>query len=73
MTDSAHEDTEVDMVAFDVSIDGGGASAEEAAMHVIDAEAALMRYSSPVRLNDCRRRPARKVRPVVSARVAGIA
>lgn len=30
------EDTESDAVAYDVGIDGAGASAEEAAMHVID-------------------------------------
>ena len=32
------EDTEQDMVAEDVGISGAGASAEEAAMHVIDEE-----------------------------------
>jgi len=32
------EDTESDMVAQDVGIDGGGASAEEAAMHIIEDE-----------------------------------
>lgn len=32
------EDTISEMVAEDVGIDGGGSSAEEAAMHVIDAE-----------------------------------
>jgi len=32
------EDTEKDMVGRDVGIDGAGASAEEAAMHVIDDE-----------------------------------
>ena len=32
------EDTEKDAVAEDVGIDGGAASAEEAAMHVIDPE-----------------------------------
>ena len=31
----AHEDTEPDAVATDVGIDGAGATAEEAAMHVI--------------------------------------
>ena len=32
----AHEDTESEMLAYDVGIDGGGSSAEEAAMHIID-------------------------------------
>ena len=32
------EDTEADLVADDVGIDGAGASAEEAAVHVIDEE-----------------------------------
>jgi hypothetical protein len=31
----AHEDTEKDLVAEDVGIDGGAASAEEAAMHLV--------------------------------------
>jgi len=34
----AHEDAERDMVANDVGIDGGGSSAEEAAMHIVDNE-----------------------------------
>lgn len=34
--EGAHEDLEKDMVAGDVGIDGGAASAEEAAMHVVD-------------------------------------
>ena len=34
--EGAHEDTEPDMVAEDVGIDGGGASAEEAAMHIVE-------------------------------------
>jgi hypothetical protein len=34
----AHEDTDKDEVAFDVGIDGGAASAEEAAMHVVDED-----------------------------------
>ena len=34
----ARGDTESDMVAFDAGIDGGGSSAEEAAMHIIDDE-----------------------------------
>ncbi len=33
--EGAHEDTERDALAFDVGIDGAGATAEEAAMHVI--------------------------------------
>jgi hypothetical protein len=33
-----HEDTESDMVADDVGIDGGGSSAEEAAVHIIEDE-----------------------------------
>ncbi len=32
------EDTESDMVADDVGIDGGGSSAEEAAMHIVEDE-----------------------------------
>lgn len=32
------EDTESDLVASDVGIDGGGSSAEEAAMHIIEDE-----------------------------------
>jgi Family of unknown function (DUF5709) len=32
------EDTESDMVADDVGIDGGGSSAEEAAMHIVEEE-----------------------------------
>jgi hypothetical protein len=36
--EGAHEDTEKDMVADDVGIDGGAASAEEAAVHIIDDE-----------------------------------
>ena len=33
--EGAHEDAERDAVAYDVGIDGAGATAEEAAMHVI--------------------------------------
>jgi hypothetical protein len=33
--EGAHEDTEKDLVAGDVGIDGGAASAEEAAVHVV--------------------------------------
>lgn len=36
--EGAHEDEEKDVVARDVGIDGGAASAEEAAMHVIAPE-----------------------------------
>jgi Family of unknown function (DUF5709) len=34
--EGAHPDEEADLVARDAGIDGGGASAEEAAMHVVD-------------------------------------
>ena len=34
----AHPDTEPDLVAYDVGIDGGAASAEEAAVHVQDED-----------------------------------
>jgi len=34
----AHQDTDSDMLANDVGIDGGGSSAEEAAMHIIEDE-----------------------------------
>jgi Family of unknown function (DUF5709) len=34
--EGAHEDTEADLIAEDEGIDGAGASAEEAAVHVID-------------------------------------
>jgi len=33
--EGAHPDEEADLVARDTGIDGGGASAEEAAMHVV--------------------------------------
>lgn len=36
--EGAHSDTEKDVVARDVGIDGGAASAEEAAMHVVDED-----------------------------------
>jgi hypothetical protein len=36
--EGSHEDTESDMVARDVGRDGGGSSAEEAAMHIIEDE-----------------------------------
>jgi hypothetical protein len=34
--EGAHQDEEADLIARDTGIDGGGASAEEAAMHVVD-------------------------------------
>ncbi|MEV6106309.1 DUF5709 domain-containing protein [Streptomyces sp. NPDC051940] len=34
--EGAHEDEEATLVAYDVGIDGAAASAEEAAMHVVD-------------------------------------
>jgi len=34
--EGAHEDTESEMVGHDVGIDGGGSSAEEAAIHIIE-------------------------------------
>jgi len=34
--EGAHPDEEADLVARDTGVDGGGASAEEAAMHVVD-------------------------------------
>jgi Family of unknown function (DUF5709) len=36
--EGAHEDTESDMVADDVGIDGGASSAEEAAIHIVEDE-----------------------------------
>ncbi|MDQ6936523.1 MAG: DUF5709 domain-containing protein [Actinomycetota bacterium] len=39
--EGAHGDEESDQLAFDAGIDGGAASAEEAAMHVIGEEPAL--------------------------------
>jgi hypothetical protein len=36
--EGAHEDEETALVAMDVGIDGAGASAEEAAMHVVDED-----------------------------------
>lgn len=36
--EGAHEDAEKDSVATDVGIDGGAASAEEAAVHVVDED-----------------------------------
>lgn len=38
--EGAHEDTEKDLVATDVGIDGGAASAEEAAVHVVEDDRA---------------------------------
>lgn len=37
--EGAHEDDESAMVATDVGIDGAAASAEEAAMHIVDEDA----------------------------------
>jgi hypothetical protein len=37
-THDAFEDDEADQVAFDVGVSGGAATAEEAAMHVIDED-----------------------------------
>ena len=34
--EGAHEDVDSELLAYDVGIDGAGASAEEAAVHVID-------------------------------------
>ncbi|MDX6236285.1 MAG: hypothetical protein QOG10_1100 [Kribbellaceae bacterium] len=36
--EGAHEDSETDLVAEDIGIDGAGASAEEAAVHVVDEQ-----------------------------------
>jgi Family of unknown function (DUF5709) len=36
--EGAHADTEEDLVATDAGIDGGGATAEEAAVHVVDED-----------------------------------
>ena len=36
--EGAHPDEEEDLVARDVGIDGGGATAEEAAMHVVEED-----------------------------------
>ena len=36
--EGAHDDVEKDAVAVDAGIDGGGASAEEAAVHVVDED-----------------------------------
>jgi hypothetical protein len=36
--EGAHVDSEADLVASDVGIDGGGATAEEAAIHVVDED-----------------------------------
>lgn len=43
--EGAHTDAEKDEVAFDAGIDGGAASAEEAAMHVVSEDVAVL---SPV-------------------------
>ena len=36
--EGAHEDDEEDLVASDVGIDGGGATAEEAAIHIVEED-----------------------------------
>ncbi len=36
--EGAHADAEADLVASDVGIDGGAATAEEAAVHVVDED-----------------------------------
>jgi hypothetical protein len=36
--EGAHEDDEEDLVATDVGVDGGGATAEEAAMHIVEED-----------------------------------
>jgi hypothetical protein len=36
--EGAHADTEADLVATDAGIDGGGATAEEAAVHVVEED-----------------------------------
>ena len=36
--EGAHEDDEEDLVATDVGIDGGGATAEEAAIHIVEED-----------------------------------
>ena len=36
--EGSHQDNEEDLVADDVGIDGGGSSAEEAAVNIIDDE-----------------------------------
>jgi uncharacterized protein DUF5709 len=43
--EGAHPDEEADLVARDTGIDGGAASAEEAAMHVVDDDNTGMRGS----------------------------
>ncbi|MEU2590358.1 DUF5709 domain-containing protein, partial [Streptomyces albidoflavus] len=37
--EGAHEDAEKDIIAEDVGIDGAAASAEEAAVHLVDEDA----------------------------------
>ncbi|WP_088289666.1 DUF5709 domain-containing protein [Kineosporia sp. A_224] len=46
--EGAHEDTEKDLVASDVGIDAGAASAEEAAVHVVDGDATAVDEGSSV-------------------------
>lgn len=45
-------DTEKDLVAEDVGIDGAGASAEEAAVHVVDEEADAIAYPDGAPVNE---------------------
>jgi hypothetical protein len=44
--EGAHPDEEADLVARDAGIDGGGATAEEAAMHVVDDDDTDIRSDS---------------------------
>jgi len=44
--EGAHPDEEADLVATDVGIDGGAASAEEAALHVVDDDDTDVRSES---------------------------
>jgi Family of unknown function (DUF5709) len=46
--EGAHPDEEEDLVASDVGIDGGGATAEEAAMHVVEEDDYDIRSERPV-------------------------
>jgi hypothetical protein len=44
--EGAHPDTEADLVATDVGVDGGAASAEEAALHVVEDDDTDIRSES---------------------------
>jgi hypothetical protein len=44
--EGAHADAEADLVAHDVGIDGGAASAEEAAVHVVEDDDTDIRSDS---------------------------